>query len=79
MTTWTRKDQIALDELTQRRAEFMRASRDPLIRALDNYSRLSLSDCEALCDVLINRADKFRDLLEPFDSGVRCVASPPEV
>lgn len=75
MVTWTRKDQTALDELVQRRAEFMRSSRDPLVRALDQHSRLSRSECQILGDVLIEHADTFRDLLAPFDSGVRCEKS----
>ena len=75
MVTWTRKDQTALDELVQRRAEFMRSSRDPLVRALDIRTILPRSACETLADVLIQHADTFRDLLAPFDCGVRCEKS----
>ena len=72
MVTWTRKDQTALDELAQRRAEFMRVTREPLVCEVMQTFCTNLGEAELMTDEMIRRADTFRDLLAPFDSGVRC-------
>jgi len=72
MATWTARDQKTLDELKQRRDDFMRENRDPLYDAVRCLKLVALEhEVEDLAEELIANADKFRDLLAPFDSGVR--------
>jgi hypothetical protein len=73
--TWTQSDELKLRELSDRKARvyaFVRAPIQRLARDMRNANDLSEDD---LADWLIQRADQIRDLLQPFDSGVRCAPS----
>jgi hypothetical protein len=77
--TWTTADQQALEALQARKAEFEAQHKEPLIRYMVNLtSSLYLGPSKAaedhgrrIADWMISDADTIRDLLKPFDSGVR--------
>lgn len=82
-TKWTAADQRALDELTKRKADFETTAGVPvnniakvLAAELESFGYATSDDktVSALARALRNNAEAVRDVLEPFDSGVRCSA-----
>lgn len=74
-TAWSRQDEEALKRLQARREEFIRENRKPLETLLCRLpSDIYEGDfaIDNLTDWFIQNADQVRDLLQPFDSGVRC-------
>lgn len=77
--TWSQHDEQCLRNLTARKAEFTKRARDPLHDFLTdnfgwpaNFTQTQRVGCTMnLVDWLIEHADTIRDLLQPFDSGVR--------
>ena len=78
---WTPQDEERLRALTERKAEFERRCRTPIVQyVLDNFDWRKASDpavrendSKRVANWLIRNADTVRDLLQPFDSGVRMV------
>jgi hypothetical protein len=77
--TWTPADQQALEQLVSRKALHENTYRMPVyVFFRDNFpwnastvekDRVRMS--EKVVDFMIKNADTIRDLLKPFDSGVR--------
>lgn len=74
---WTPQDEERLRALTERKAEFHRRCREPLVLFVegDCGPPVERFDSARFVNWLIKNADDIRDLLQPFDSGVR-VAPP---
>lgn len=66
-TKWTQQDQKQLDELTARKAAVIAIYRQPLVSAIEHMPEATVK----AADWLITHADTIRDLLEPYDSGIR--------
>lgn len=75
MNKWTPQDENKLQQLLAQKREIHEKNMYPLLetvrRVLDSYD----TDGETMTRALIEHADTFRDLLEPFDSGARCSPS----
>ena len=73
MVTWTSREQSTLDALQRKRDEFMQMHRTPLVTAIYRLQHVpEMAMAEEIAGIMIQHADKFRDLLEPFDSGGPC-------
>lgn len=74
MTTknkWTQHNEDTLQEMLAMKRKVQEENRAPLEVLVGNaLGRRDISD-EEVVDFLIKNADHVRDLLEPFDSGVR--------
>lgn len=72
---WTQNDQRALDQLVERKAAFEQAHRVPLegfVRdTIQPHTGINSGCADSVAKWLIHNADTIRDLLLPFDSGVR--------
>lgn len=72
MTKWTAKDEAALAAMLERKATALKEIKDPLVAFIaDNMPRIGRLEADDVADWLIENVDHIRDLLEPFDSGVR--------
>ena len=69
--TWSRADEYLLEELTTRKERVCKARMMPLLPFVEAMPFVPLSGVELVADYLANNADTLRDLLQPFDSGVR--------
>lgn len=78
--TWSAGDEALLKELTDRKIEFAETYRVPLFDLIikdfpsqggQGVNARLVSGAVPICDWLIKNADTIRDLLLPFDSGVR--------
>lgn len=73
---WTHQDEAELQRLTKRKAETIAKNMKPLDALA---KKLNTSSDESLAESLAEHADELRDALEPFDSGIRCVAEAPQL
>lgn len=71
MKKWTQKQEQMFQALTKEREEALAEMEAPL---KDLAERLSQISQDNLAYYLKSRADEIRDVLEPFDSGVRYAA-----
>lgn len=71
MKKWTHNDEMVLVELAERKRVFFETQKEPLTKAVDRLLYNYDADADSITRALIEHADLFRDLLEPFDSGVR--------
>lgn len=69
--TWSRADEYLLEKLTKRKERVCKARMMPLLAFVGAMPFVPLSGVEFFADYLANNAETLRDLLEPFDSGVR--------
>jgi hypothetical protein len=77
--TWTPANQRALEELQAMKLAFEAQHKDPLIAFFNiNYpwepatpAHKRMQMASKVADWMIANADTIRDLLKPFDSGVR--------
>lgn len=73
--TWTREDDRLLDELKKRKERVIEARVAPLRTLVaEDMPYVDARDADDIADWLISHADTLRDLLAPFDSGVRAAA-----
>lgn len=76
---WSKADEQALKELTERKAAFEEATRAPIENLVEKeFGNWDTDERECIRDFLIENADTIRDLLQPFDSGVRVARPTPE-
>jgi hypothetical protein len=79
---WSVQDQRALDDLIERKEQFMTINQAPIEEIVVGLTPGHLTDLEKLpvkthalrkymTEMMINNADQIRDALAPFDSGVR--------
>ena len=71
MKKWTQQQEQMFQALTKEREEALAEMEAPL---KDLAERLSQISQDNLAYYLKSRADEIRDVLEPFDSGVRYAA-----
>ena len=72
METWTPRDEEALAALAERKERVNKARRAPLVRLLvEGVPNVHTHDMADVVDWFIDNADRLRDMLAPFDSGVR--------
>lgn len=69
MSTWTSADQAQLQELLDRKSDFVNRHRHAVVNAATLVC--GESNGTYLVDRFIRHADVIRDALAPFDSGVR--------
>jgi hypothetical protein len=70
--TWTPRDEEALAKLAERKERVNKARRAPLARLIfEGMPNVHTHDMDDVVDWFINNADRLRDMLAPFDSGVR--------
>lgn len=69
--TWTPADEAKLAELEDRKERVMRERRLPVLAFVRELPTVHSIDEDDVVDWLIQHADTLRDLLQPFDSGVR--------
>jgi len=72
-TIWTKLDEEQLKALNARKAAFIDQHLRPLNSSVERffYSNQIRGDTRAIAQAFIDNADQLRDLLKPFDSGVR--------
>jgi len=73
---WTNQDEAELQRLLKRKNETIAKNMKPLLALA---AHLDTTSPEDLADDLAAHADELRDALEPFDSGIRCVAEAPQL
>ena len=76
MTKWTIEDQQQLEELLDRKSTFVNTHKPPVVKAVEiMYGEFaSAAARDQLVDKLMRHAELLRDVLAPFDSGVRVEA-----
>lgn len=69
---WTPADEMRFLDMQDRRKRVLEARRAPVIELSILLAReISDTSFDTMADWLIHRADEIRDILAPFDSGVR--------
>lgn len=72
LDTWTPRDEQLLAELIERKERVRIARINPLVEFVgDNMPHIRHTSADGIVEWMIENADKLRDLLGPFDSGVR--------
>ncbi len=72
MERWTNSDEAALQRMLQRKVELIEKNMKPLIAIVKREDFQHMGN-EEIAQAMADNADAFRDALEPFDSGFRCV------
>ncbi len=76
--TWTRDDDRRLEEMQERKERVLKARLDPLRTLVaEDMPHIRSHQADDIADWLVKHADNLRDLLAPFDSGVRVAPANP--
>lgn len=69
---WTPAEEMRFLDMQDRRKRVMEARRAPVVElAISITHEISDTTFDQMADYLIKNADEIRDILAPFDSGVR--------
>lgn len=72
MDTWTPADEQHLAAMLERKQRVQKARIDPLIELVgDDMPHIRQHQADDIAEWLVQNAETLRDLLAPFDSGVR--------
>ena len=72
MKKWTQQQEHRFQALAKEREDALAEMEAPLKALVERLSEIAPTN---LAHYLKSRADEIRDILEPFDSGVRCAKS----
>lgn len=76
--TWTRDDDQRLAEMIERKQRVQKARMSPLIELVGgDMPHIRQHQADDIAEWLVQNADTLRDLLAPFDSGVRVAPANP--